>query len=73
VSLKQRDGQIELKVRDNGIGITENQISNAKSFGLIGIKERVKIFGGSNIIKGTPGKGTVMTVKIPLYDRKENK
>jgi PAS domain S-box-containing protein len=73
LSLKQRDGQIELKVRDNGIGITENQISNAKSFGLIGIKERVKIFGGSNIIKGTPGKGTVMTVKIPLYDRKENK
>jgi PAS domain S-box-containing protein len=72
LSLKQRDGHIELKVRDNGTGITEDQINNPKSFGLIGIRERVKIFGGNNIIKGTPGKGTVMTVKIPLRDRREN-
>jgi PAS domain S-box-containing protein len=72
LSLKQRDGQLELKVRDNGTGITEDQISNPKSFGLIGIRERIKIFGGNNIIKGTPGKGTVMTVKIPLRDIREN-
>jgi PAS domain S-box-containing protein len=72
VSLKQRDGQIELKVRDNGKGITEEQISNPKSFGLIGIRERVKIFGGSNMMKGIANKGTVMTVKIPLQDVREN-
>ncbi len=72
LSLKQRDGQIELKVRDNGIGITEDQINNPKSFGLIGIRERVKIFGGNNIIKGTPGKGTVLTMKIPVSDIREN-
>ncbi len=72
VSLKQRDGQIELKVRDNGKGITEEQISNPKSFGLIGIRERVKIFGGNNMMKGIADKGTVMTVKIPLQDVREN-
>ena len=72
VSLKQRDGQIELKVRDNGKGITEEQISNPKSFGLIGIRERVKIFGGNNMMKGIANKGTVMTVKIPLQDVREN-
>ena len=71
LSLKQREGQIELKVRDNGIGITEDQISNPKSFGLIGIRERVKIFDGNNTLKGTPGKGTVMTIKIPVRDKKE--
>jgi signal transduction histidine kinase len=68
VSLKQRDAFVELKVRDNGKGITEEQIHNPKSFGLIGIRERVKIFGGNNIMKGIPGKGTIMMVRIPVRD-----
>ena len=72
VSLKQRNGQIELRVRDNGRGITEGQISNPKSFGLIGIRERVKIFGGNSILKGSPGKGTIMTVRIPIQDIRKN-
>ena len=72
VSLKQRDGQIELKVRDNGRGITEEQITNPKSFGLIGIRERVKIFGGNNVMRGVPDRGTLMTVRIPLRDVREN-
>jgi len=72
-SLKQRDGQIELRVQDNGRGITEGQISNPKSFGLIGIRERVKIFGGNSLMKGSPGKGTIMTVKIPIRDIRENR
>jgi PAS domain S-box-containing protein len=66
VSLRQRDGQLELNVRDNGRGITEKELVNPKSFGLIGIRERVKIFGGVNSIKGMPGRGTMVTVKIPV-------
>jgi PAS domain S-box-containing protein len=73
VSLRQRDGQLELNVRDNGRGITEKELANTKSFGLIGIRERVKIFGGGHTMKGVPGKGTTVAVKIPLRDIKENK
>ena len=73
VSLKQRDGQVELKVRDNGKGITDEQIGNPKSFGLIGIRERVKIFGGHSAMKGAPGKGTVMTVRIPLVEERDTR
>jgi PAS domain S-box-containing protein len=65
VSLKQKDGQIELKVQDNGRGITEGELSHPKSFGLIGIRERAIIFGGSSNVKGFPGKGTTVTVTIP--------
>jgi PAS domain S-box-containing protein len=68
VSLKQRVGRIELTVRDNGRGITEEELTNPKSFGLIGIRERVKIFGGNNIIKGVPGQGTTVTVRMPVRD-----
>lgn len=73
VRLRQRDGQIELNVRDNGRGITEEELTNPKSFGLIGIRERVKIFEGNHIMKGTPGKGTTVTVRIPVSDTDENR
>jgi PAS domain S-box-containing protein len=72
VSLRQRDGQIELNVRDNGRGITDEELANSKSYGLIGIRERVKIFGGKNIMKGIPGKGTAVTVRIPIRDTRDN-
>jgi PAS domain S-box-containing protein len=68
VSLRQRDGQVELNVRDNGRGITEEELTNSRSYGLMGIRERVKIFGGKNIMKGVPGKGTTLTVRIPARD-----
>ena len=72
VSLRQKDGQLELNVRDNGKGITEKELANPKSFGLIGIRERVKIFSGINIIKGIPGKGTTVTVRMPICDMRAN-
>lgn len=73
VSLRQRDVQLELIVRDNGRGITEKELANPRSFGLIGIRERVKIFSGINIIKGVPGKGTTVTVRMPIRDIRENR
>jgi len=72
VNLKQRDGRIELSVRDNGRGITEEELTNPKSFGLIGIRERVKIFDGDSMMKGIPGQGTTVTVRIPVRAMQEN-
>jgi signal transduction histidine kinase len=66
VSLKEKDGTVELKVRDNGKGITEEQICDPKSFGLMGIRECVHPWGGEVKIKGAPDKGTTVTVSIPV-------
>ena len=66
VSLKEKAGKIELKVRDNGKGITEEQVSNPKSFGLIGIMERAFYLDGKVVIKGIQDKGTALTIRIPL-------
>jgi len=57
-SLKEKDDKLELRVRDNGSGITKEQISDSKSFGLMGIRERVHPWGGQVKISGKPGKGT---------------
>jgi signal transduction histidine kinase len=66
VSLKEKNGIVELKVGDNGKGITEKQISDPKSFGLMGIRERVHPWRGTVKIKGAPDKGTTVTVSIPV-------
>ncbi len=66
VSLVRRSGAVELTVRDNGIGISPERITDAKSVGLTGIRERVHIWGGSVSINGETGKGTRIFVAVPV-------
>jgi len=65
-SLKEKDDKLELRVRDNGKGITKEQISDPQSFGLMGIRERAKSWGGEVKISGRPGKGTTVIVRMPI-------
>jgi len=64
--LEQQDNTVVLEVKDNGRGITEKQVSDPKSFGLIGIRERVGFWGGEVNIQGVKNRGTTVTVKLPL-------
>ena len=47
VSLEETPGEVRLVVHDNGIGISESQLLDSRSFGLIGMNERVNDLGGS--------------------------
>jgi PAS domain S-box-containing protein len=71
ISLKKDLENIVLEVTDNGRGITREQIENAKSYGLTGIRERVYLLGGTLKISGKPGKGTTLKVRIPLTKKIE--
>ena len=66
VMLSKKSDKIELTVIDNGRGITENQISDERSLGLIGMRERVHSYGGDLKICGALNKGTTIMVSIPL-------
>jgi len=59
---------LELKIRDNGRGIRPEEISDPRSFGLIGMHDRLRPFNGRLTIRGVPGKGTTLKVIIPLPD-----
>jgi PAS domain S-box-containing protein len=59
------DESFVLEIRDNGKGITEEEILNPGSLGLLGMKERVLTFGGELSIRGEPGGGTALVLKIP--------
>ncbi len=66
VELSLLPGRVRLTVEDNGAGIKHREIVDAKSFGLISIKERAYNLGGSVEISGKTGKGTTITTEIPL-------
>jgi signal transduction histidine kinase len=65
ISLRYKEGGISLTVKDNGWGIRPEEVMKPNSFGLMGIRERVRFWGGDMVIKGVPGKGTRLTVTIP--------
>lgn len=64
--LSINQGWVELVVRDNGRGISREEIENTSSLGLLGLTERAHLLGGTAVIEGEPGKGTVVRVQIPL-------
>jgi signal transduction histidine kinase len=66
VTLNEASGNIILEVKDNGIGIRKEQVTDSKSLGLLGMQERALPFGGAVDIYGRPGKGTTVLVRIPL-------
>ena len=65
ISIEEDAGAILLIVEDNGKGITESEVSDPKSLGLLGMHERALLFGGEVQISGNSGKGTRVMVRIP--------
>lgn len=66
VRLTQRNHEVELNIRDNGLGIRPDQMNDSKSFGLIGMRERIQFIGGRVRIQAKKGGGTEIRVWAPL-------
>jgi signal transduction histidine kinase len=57
--------EVMLRVRDDGRGITESEISSTQALGLLGMRERARTLGGEVTFEGVRGQGTTVTVRIP--------
>ena len=66
ISLSLGGDLLMLRIHDNGIGITKNQIDNPRSFGLMGMRERSLFCNGSFDILNENTGGTTVIVGIPL-------
>jgi len=67
VDLTQADERITLEVKDNGRGISRKDVSNGKSMGLLGMRERAALLGGMfRISRLVRGHGTRVCVSFPL-------
>lgn len=69
ITLKEQSGELILHIRDNGRGITQEEISSSKSLGLLGMRERALVFGGEVLISGEPEEGTTVTLRMSIARR----
>lgn len=63
--LRHSAGEIRLTVRDRGAGFDANEAINTKGLGLISMRERVSLVGGTFSITSKPMAGTEITVRVP--------
>ncbi len=66
VFMRQDADTLTLEVQDNGRGISAAEMRGSKSLGLLGMRERVLLFSGKLDINGSRGRGTQVTVSLPL-------
>ena len=60
----EADSQIEIEVSDDGAGFEPNLVR--EGFGLVGMRERAALLGGTLRIDSTRGAGTKVWARIPL-------
>lgn len=65
VAGRRRGGGVEISVEDDGRGIDPSSTATGR-LGLAGMRERARLAGGSVEILGTAGRGTTVTVRLPL-------
>lgn len=70
VRLRREGGHLVGVIEDDGVGFDMQSVLRSYekrgSFGLLNIDERARLVGGSAQISSTPGKGTKVTVIVPL-------
>ncbi|MBI4213327.1 MAG: sensor histidine kinase [Chloroflexi bacterium] len=67
ISLRRREGSLELLVRDDGIGPSGASSSPGLvgGFGLLGLQERVALLGGELELATAPAGGALLSVRLP--------
>jgi PAS domain S-box-containing protein len=70
VTITFAEYEASLNIRDNGMGFSVPPVLGALSasgrLGLLGMQERAELLGGALTVESHPGKGTAVTVSIPI-------
>jgi len=65
IRLQDLGSELLLVVQDDGRGLPDPAAGKKKSYGLLGMRERVRMLGGQLEISSEPGKGTRIEASIP--------
>lgn len=72
VSLAQSDGVFTVSIADDGRGFDPASVTpdgaQARGMGLLGMQERVAQCGGTFALETAPGRGTRITIRIPIVE-----
>ena len=76
VSIEPLDGAIHMTITDNGQGFDVAEKSDTKKhnrLGLLGMRERVEMVGGTFCVESAPGQATTVRVVIPAPRKRVRK
>jgi signal transduction histidine kinase len=65
VTVRYRPDEVEIDVRDNGAG---KATTDGLGHGLVGVRERVKIYGGEMSAGTAPEGGFVLSTRLPIVE-----
>lgn len=65
VDLYVRDRHVHLMIQDDGVGMSVTS-TELNGIGIINMRERAELLGGSFLIESSPDKGTDIIVEIPI-------
>jgi PAS domain S-box-containing protein len=66
VVLTGNANEMTMLVRDDGRGITVSERDHPRSIGLLGMRERARMQGGTLEVRGVAGRGTTVSLRLPL-------
>jgi signal transduction histidine kinase len=72
IKIFMNEDGLNLEVKDNGAGITEEEARSNNSLGLLGMRERALLYGGKIFINGNQKEGTVVKLLMPLPSMGKN-
>ncbi len=67
LDVEQRDGLLTIDISDDGQGFVVEQADGTR-LGLLGMRERAELLGGTFQLQSKPGSGTTISVEIPALD-----
>ncbi len=70
IRLWMSPGELHCRIRDDGVGFDPAALPRASknALGLIGIRERLNVLGGSLEILSAPQQGTELKIEVPVED-----
>lgn len=74
LNLVRNNGSLDLEIGDDGVGFDGNRVIDAQSdghLGLLGMRERAELLGGSFLLESSPGTGTSIRVSVPVPPTRE--
>ena len=66
IRMRTRGNEMLVDVRDDGRGITADDLRRRAGLGLVGMRERARQIGATVDVEGVDGKGTIVSLRIPL-------
>ncbi|HNU13871.1 MAG TPA: PAS domain S-box protein [Chitinophagaceae bacterium] len=66
VVLRKDDHTFILSITDDGKGFDINKVADKRTLGILGMKERSSMIGGTYEINSTPGGGTSVIISVPV-------